>query len=115
MSLTEEASAEGIGEYAFKDPDTADSRHSKIYEKNYYDLSDDPYAGRPLNWDQTLEWDPNGYADEACIKIMDSLYLPPEVWYNGEMKIDVNKLIYKYSWFDAEAASAERAKITSQE
>jgi hypothetical protein len=78
--------------------------------ENYYDLSDDPYAGRPLNWDQSLDWDPNSYIDEAYVEVMDSLYLPPEVWYNGEMKIDVNKLIYKYSWFDAEAASLERAK-----
>ena len=61
--------------------------------ENYYDLSDDPYAGRPLNWDQTLEWDPNSYVDEAYVEVMDSLYLPPEVWYNGEMKIDVSKVI----------------------
>ena len=107
----EETSTEGIGEYAFKDADTADqSPFQKYMRENYYDLSDDPYAGRPLNWDQTLEWDPNSYVDEAYVEVMDSLYLPPEVWYNGEMKIDVNKLIYKYSWFDAEAASLERAK-----
>ena len=107
----EETSTEGIGEYAFKDADTADqSPFQKYMRENYYDLSDDPYAGRPLNWDQTLEWDPNSYVDEAYVEVMDSLYLPPEVWYNGEMKIDVNKLVYKYSWFDAEAASIERAK-----
>ena len=39
---------------------------------------------------------------------MDSLYLPPEVWYNGEMKIDVTQLKYKYAWFDAEAAAQAR-------
>ena len=33
---------------------------------------------------------------------MDSLYLPPEYWYNGEIKIDVEKLVYRYTWFDAE-------------
>ena len=111
LNQGEETSTEGIGEYAFKDADTADqSPFQKYMRENYYDLSDDPYAGRPLNWDQSLEWDPNSYADEAYVEVMDSLYLPPEVWYNGEMKIDVNKLIYKYSWFDAEAASLERAK-----
>ena len=111
LNQGEEASAEGIGEFAFKDADTADqSPFQKYMRENYYDLSEDPYAGRPLNWDQTLEWDPNGYVDEAYVEVMDSLYLPPEVWYNGEMKIDVNKLIYKYSWFDAEAASLERSK-----
>ncbi len=111
LNQGEDLSAEGIGEYAFKDADTADqSPFQKYMRENYYDLSDDPYAGRPLNWDQTLEWDPNSYIDEAYVEVMDSLYLPPEVWYNGEMKIDVSKLIYKYSWFDAEAASIERAK-----
>ena len=111
LNQGEETSTEGIGEYAFKDADTADqSPFQKYMRENYYDLSDDPYAGRPLNWDQTLEWDPNSYTDEAYVEVMDSLYLPPEVWYNGEMKIDVKKLIYKYSWFDAEAASLERAK-----
>ena len=111
LNQGEETSTEGIGEYAFKDADTADqSPFQKYMRENYYDLSDDPYAGRPLNWDQSLEWDPNSYTDEAYVEVMDSLYLPPEVWYNGEMKIDVNKLIYKYSWFDAEAASLERAK-----
>ena len=41
---------------------------------------------------------------------MDSLYLPPEIWHNGEMKIDVNRIIYKYSWFDAEAAALDRKR-----
>jgi gliding motility-associated lipoprotein GldK len=110
-STGEEDAAGNKPEFAFKDADTADqSPFPLCLRENYYDLSDDPYAGRPLNWDQSLDWDPNSYIDEAYVEVMDSLYLPPEVWYNGEMKIDVNKLIYKYSWFDAEAASLERAK-----
>ena len=64
LNQGEETSTEGIGEYAFKDADTADqSPFQKYMRENYYDLSDDPYAGRPLNWDQTLEWDPNSYTD----------------------------------------------------
>jgi len=104
----EEASTEGSGEYNFKNADTAEqSPFQKYMLENYYDGE---FEGLSLNWDQTLEWDPNSYVDEVYVEVMDSLYLPPEVWYNGEMKIDVNKLIYKYSWFDAEAASIERAK-----
>ncbi len=45
---------------------------------------------------------------------MDSLYLPPELWYNGEMKIDVKKIVYSYNWFDAEAAAAESKRKRSQ-
>ena len=111
LSTGEEGSGEGIGEYAFADADTSDlSEFQKYMRANYYELSDDPYAGRPLNWDKDVEWEPNSYVDQAYVEVMDSLYLPPEVWYNGEMKIDVNKMVYKYSWFDAEAAGLEREK-----
>ena len=108
LDLGEDAQ-DGIGEYAFADADTSDiSEFQKYMKANYYDLSEDLYAGRPLNWDQDIQWSPEDYVDQAYVEIMDSLYLPPEVWYNGEMKIDINKLKYKYSWFDAEAAALAR-------
>ncbi|MGB2341977.1 MAG: gliding motility lipoprotein GldK [Flavobacteriaceae bacterium] len=110
LDLGEEAQ-DGIGEYAFADADTSDiSEFQKYMKANYYDLSEDLYAGRPLNWDQDIQWTPEDYVDQAYVEIMDSLYLPPEVWYNGEMKMDINKLKYKYSWFDAEAAALARKK-----
>ena len=113
LDLGEEA-GDGIGEFAFADADTADLTEFQKYMKaNYYDLSEDLYAGRPLNWDNDIAWTPEDYVDQAYVEVMDSLYLPPEVWYNGEMKIDVNKLKYKYSWFDAEAAALERKRNPS--
>ena len=65
------------------------------------------YAGRPLNWENDIYWETGDYPDQAYSEVMDSMYLPPDLWYNGEMKIDVTKLVYKYTWFDAEAAAAE--------
>tara|TARA_B100000767_G_C19778063_1_gene543905 strand:- start:8312 stop:9682 length:1371 start_codon:yes stop_codon:yes gene_type:complete len=113
LDLGEDAQ-DGIGEYAFADADTSDiSEFQKYMKANYYELSEDLYAGRPLNWDQDIQWTPEDYVDQAYVEIMDSLYLPPEVWYNGEMKIDINKLKYKYSWFDAEAAALERKRDPS--
>ena len=113
LDLGEEA-GDGIGEFAFADADTADLTEFQKYMKaNYYDLSEDLYAGRPLNWDNDIAWTPEDYVDQAYVEVMDSLYLPPEVWYNGEMKLDVNKLKYKYSWFDAEAAALERKRNPS--
>ena len=113
LDLGEEA-GDGIGEFAFADADTADLTEFQKYMKaNYYDLNEDLYAGRPLNWDNDIAWTPEDYVDQAYVEVMDSLYLPPEVWYNGEMKIDVNKLKYKYSWFDAEAAALERKRNPS--
>ena len=106
-----EESENTISEYAFKDADTSDiSEFTKYMRENYYDLNEDPYFRRPLDMDQDIEWSPEDYEGFEYIEVMDSLYLPPEIWHNGEMKIDVNRLIYKYSWFDAEAAALDRKR-----
>jgi sulfatase modifying factor 1 len=110
-----EDSSDGIGEFAFKDADTADlSEFQKYMRTNYYDVSEDTYAGRILNWDADLSWNTNDYPDQAYAEVMDSLYLPPEYWYDGEMKLDVTKLIYRFTWFDAEAAAAESKRKRQQ-
>ena len=103
-----EDNKDGIGEFAFKDSDTTDlNEFQKYMRENYYDVSEDLYAGRALNWDADLTWDTDDFVDKNYAEVMDSLYLPPELWYNGEIKLDVSKLVYAYTWFDAEAAAAE--------
>lgn len=99
----------GIGEYAFKDVDTA---RISVYEKyrtdNYTGLGETGYEGRLLNKDVKLVWKTSRYPDEYYAEVMDSLYLPEEESYNGVRSIDVTQLKYKYSWIDIEAAA--RAK-----
>ena len=110
-----EDNKDGVGEYAFKDADTSKlSEFQKYMRTNYYDVSEDSYAGRMLNWDTDLQWDTQNYPDQAYAEVMDSLYLPPEYWYDGQMKLDVTKLIYRFTWFDAEAAAAESKKTRQQ-
>lgn len=110
-----EDNKDGVGEYAFKDADTSKlSEFQKYMRTNYYDVSEDSYAGRMLNWDTDLQWDTQDYPDQAYAEVMDSLYLPPEYWYDGQMKLDVTKLIYRFTWFDAEAAAAESKKTLQQ-
>ena len=110
-----EDNKDGVGEYAFKDADTSKlSEFQKYMRTNYYDVSEDSYAGRMLNWDTDLQWDTQDYPDQAYAEVMDSLYLPPEYWYDGQMKLDVTKLIYRFTWFDAEAAAAESKKTRQQ-
>jgi sulfatase modifying factor 1 len=105
----EEGVTDGIAAYAFADADTSDiSEFQKYMRENYYDGNEESWANRPLNWDEDIEWSIEDYVDQAYVEVMDSLYLPPEVWYNGEMKLDVNKLKYRYRWFDAEQASLDR-------
>ena len=50
-----EDNKDGIGEFAFKDSDTTKlSEFQKYMRENYYDVSEDLYAGRALNWDADL-------------------------------------------------------------
>ena len=105
----------GIGEFAFQDADTSKlNEFQKYMRANYYEVSDDLYAGRPLNWDADLSLNTEDYYDQAYAEVMDSLYLPPELWYNGEIKLDVSKLVYAYAWFDAEGAAAESKRTRQQ-
>lgn len=110
-----EDNRDGIGEFAFKDADTANlNEFQKYMRANYYDVNEDLYSGRALNWDADLTWDTEDYVDQNYAEIMDSLYLPPELWYNGEIKLDVSKLVYAYTWFDAEGAAAESKRSRKQ-
>ena len=110
-----EDNKDGIGEFVFQDADTTKlSEFQKYMRESYYDVDEDLYAGRALNWDADLTWDTEDYVDKNYARIMDSLYLPPDLWYNGEMKLDVEKLKYSYTWFDAESAAAESKRNRQQ-
>ncbi|MDA9003204.1 gliding motility lipoprotein GldK [Flavobacteriaceae bacterium] len=110
-----EDNKDGIGEFAFQDSDTTKlNEFQKYMRQNYYDVSEDLYAGKALNWDADLTWDTEDYIDQNYAEVMDSLYLPPELWYNGEIKLDVTKLVYAYTWFDAESAAAESKRSKKQ-
>jgi len=110
-----EDNKDGIGEFSFKDADTSKlSEFQKYMRENYYDVNEDLYAGRALNWDADLTWNTEDYVDQNYAEIMDSLYLPPEYWYDGQIKLDVEKLVYKYTWFDAEGAAAESKRTRKQ-
>lgn len=101
-----------IGDYAFNDSDPDKmSVYDKYMNDNYYSLGtdDDPYAGRRLNKKIKLIKDPQLYPDEYYTEVMDSMYLPIESSYNGLRTIDVNKLKFRYSWMDIQAAA--KAKV----
>ena len=110
-----EDNKDGIGEFVFQDSDTTKlSEYQKYMRESYYDVNEDLYAGRALNWDADLTWDTEDYTDKNYARIMDSLYLPPDRWDDGEMKIDVEKIKYLYTWFDAEGAAAESKRNRQQ-
>ncbi|MGB5941274.1 MAG: gliding motility lipoprotein GldK [Leeuwenhoekiella sp.] len=107
--LGEQPGNGGIGEYAFAD--SADPEDMTPYEQymydNYYSLSLD-YGARKLNWDIDLEEDPQDYPDEYYVEVIDQLYIPMEESYNGNRTIDVDQLVYKYTYLDIEAAARQK-------
>ena len=63
---------DGIGEFAFQDADTTKLNEFKKYmRENYYDVAEDLYAGRALNWDADLTWNTENYYDKNYAEVMD--------------------------------------------
>ncbi len=101
-----------IADYAFVDADTTNmSVYDKYMYDNYYSIGsgDDPYAGRKLNSKVPLKWNTAEYPDEHYAEVMDSMYIPVEEAYNGLRSIDVDKLKFRYSWMDIQAAAKAKA------
>ncbi|HMI07839.1 MAG TPA: gliding motility lipoprotein GldK [Flavobacterium sp.] len=101
-----------IGDFAFNDADPAKmTPYDKYMYENYYSVGteDDPYAGRKLNHKVKLIKDTSKYPDEYYTEVMDSMYLPVAESFNGLRTIDVNKLKFRYSWMDIQAAA--KAKV----
>ena len=100
--------AGSIGDYAFNDSDPAKmTAYDKYMYDNYYSIGtvDDEYAGRRLNKKIKLIKDTKLYPDEYYTEVMDSMYIPIEESYNGLRTMDVNKLKFRYSWMDIQAAA----------
>lgn len=101
-----------IGDFAFNDQDPEKmTPYDKYMYENYYSIGtdDDAFAGRRLNRKVKLIQNTKLYPDEYYTEVMDSMYLPLEVSYNGLRTIDVDKLKFRYSWMDIQAAA--KAKV----
>jgi gliding motility-associated lipoprotein GldK len=97
-----------IADFAFNDADPAKmTAYDKYMYENYYSVgtNDDPYAGRKLNHKVKLIKDTSKYPDEYYTEVMDTMYLPVAESFNGLRTIDVNKLKFRYSWMDIQAAA----------
>jgi len=104
--------AGSIGDYAFNDSDPEKmTAYDKYMYDNYYSIGtdDDPNAYRKLNKKVKLIKDTKLYPDEYYTEVMDSMYLPIDESFNGLRTIDVNKLKFRYSWMDIQAAA--KAKV----
>jgi gliding motility-associated lipoprotein GldK len=104
--------AGSVGDFAFNDSDPEKmTAYDKYMYDNYYSIgtSDNEYANRKLNRKVKVIKDTKMYPDAYYAEVMDSMYLPIEASYNGLRSIDVNKLKFRYSWMDIQAAA--KAKV----
>ncbi|HSD08837.1 gliding motility lipoprotein GldK [Flavobacterium sp.] len=101
-----------IADYAFNDsnPEKMTAYDKYMYD-NYYSVGTDkdPNAYKRLNRKAKLIKDVKKYPDEYYVEVMDSMYLPLEASYNGLRTMDVNKLKFRYTWMDIQAAA--KAKV----
>ncbi|CAN1504141.1 GldK, gliding motility-associated lipoprotein GldK [Flavobacteriaceae bacterium] len=101
-----------IADYTFKnsDPEKMTAYDKYMYD-NYYSIGTDkdPNAYKRLNRKAKLVKDTKKYPDEFYTEVMDSMYLPLEASYNGLRTMDVNKLKFRYTWMDIQAAA--KAKV----
>jgi len=103
-----------IADYSFKnnnsDPEKMTAYDKYMYD-NYYSIGTekDPNAYKRLDRKAKLVKDVKKYPDEYYTEVMDSMYLPLEASYNGLRTIDVNKLKFRYTWMDIQAAA--KAKV----
>ncbi len=114
---TGKGKAVSISDFAYNDFDeknTKKSKNNNVYEKymydNYYSIGtkEDPNAYRKLNKKAKLIKQTSKYPDESYTEVMDSMYLPLEASYNGLRTIDVDKLKFRYSWMDIQAAAKSK-------
>jgi gliding motility-associated lipoprotein GldK len=101
-----------IADYSFKNTDTEKmTAYDKYMYDNYYSIGSekDPNAYKRLNRNTKLIKDVKKYPDEYYTEVMDSMYLPLEASYNGLRTMDVNKLKFRYTWMDIQAAA--KAKV----
>lgn len=104
--------AGSIGDFAFNDADPAKmTAYDKYMYENYYSVGteDDPYAGRKLNKKVKLIKQTSKYPDEYYTEVMDTMYIPAAEAYNGLRTVDVNKLKFRYSWMDIQAAAKAKS------
>ena len=102
---------EGIGEFAFVDQENEEmTPYEQYMYDNYYGMGEDFYAGRKINNDIDLIWDTSDYPDEYYSEVMDTMYIPADEAYNGQRTIDVDKLIFQYTYMDIGAAAVNKDK-----
>ncbi|MDA9310335.1 gliding motility lipoprotein GldK [Flavobacteriaceae bacterium] len=111
-SKTPEDGEAGIGDFAFLDEqDEEKTPYDKWMLENVWELDpNDYFAGRKINNNIDIIWDTAEYPDEFYVEVMNEMYLPDSLSYNGQRTLDVSKLNFKYSYMDIDAAARDKGE-----
>lgn len=114
-SVTAGAKKPSIGDFAYYNPDPDQNPKIKAKATAYDRYMFKTYPDiRKLDRTKKLIKATNKYPDEYYAEVMDLMYLPQTASYNGLKTIDVNNLVFNYTWMDIQAA-AKAKKGTPRE
>jgi len=86
-----------IQDYAFKGGNkNGQNGDENLTPYQKYSVDYDP-MNQSLNWDVPIKWKTAEYPDQYYVRVMDEMYLAADQSPTGERKLDVSKLVYKYS------------------
>jgi gliding motility-associated lipoprotein GldK len=113
---TGNASTKGtINDYAYLNTDPANNPKATPYDKYMFAKAQaNGTTDNKLNRKPKLIKATNKYPDASYAQVMDEMYLSPQASYNGLKTMDANKLVYRYTWMDINAA-AKAKKGTPRE
>ena len=97
-----------IGDFAYNNADPSKNPKATAYDKYMYEKlnsMDEKDVVKKLNHKVKLIKATNKYPDEFYSEVMDSMYLPEKASYNGLKTMDANKLVFRYTWMDIQAAA----------
>lgn len=98
-----------LAAYQFKSADTTNATAYEKYMLDKYGSLDDvnsPVQGKRLDWSEPIIWNTAEFPDEYYTEVMvDSMYVPIEESFDGQRMLKVEKLKYRYSYLDKEAAA----------
>ena len=103
-----------INVYAYKqnsfeyldDVEQQDDEDISGYQKYLIELDDESLF--TINNDVELTFDREEYVDEYYAKVIEGMFLPDSVWYNGQRTWDVSKFKFNFTDFDIEAAANDK-------
>ncbi len=115
-----EASADGIGQYAFKKINKEGEEltpYEEFLKNSEEEENKNDFERKKINWNNPIKWNTKDYPDIEYAEVLESMYYSPEERYNSKRQLDYRKFIYQYNWLDRDAIKTgkDRSNILKKE